>query len=469
MAHVEIELISNIVERGDWRAVTDADLIPDHFLTPEGFEVFGWLFEEYGGSREVPSRQRLRRKFPNFEFCTTRDPIKILIREVRQNHIRADLTEILEEINSALGEGEDPAELLSLHLGELRNLTVEYSEPDGVLMGRSAEAMMAEYKLTKESGGVLGIPFPWEPLNRATGGMQNGQFIVIYARPKNMKTFLLCITAVTAYLLHGRRVVVYSKEMTIQQLRRRCAAMICKLDDREIRTGQLSPEDEEYYFDMLFDLEELEQESALEGRREPGLLFLSDKGVKGGSTVESLRARIEKFDPDLLCADGFYLMRDGRSGKRNREWTTVGNVSGDLKELALEMDIPVLGTTQANREAAKSYGDDLAEVAFADAIAQDADVVMRCVKGKAPEGTPEVLITFPGVRDAEIAPFTINAVPGRDFSVRRTSVNVKDFIDHAKRAYLEDQGVSKEEAPKVEEKKRTKKPRKAAKKGRIRA
>jgi hypothetical protein len=243
-------------------------------------------------------------------------------------------------------------------------------------------------------------------------------------------------------------VAFYSKEMTVKQMRRRCASILSGLDDGLIRTGKLSPEEKDIYFDCLADLKDSEKEAGASLRRCPALLFLSDKGVKGGSTVEKLRARIEQFEPDILFVDGFYLMRDGRSGKKDRDHKTVGNISADLKALARDLNITIFGTTQANREANKGFGDDLSEVAFADAIAQDSDLVMRCVKGKSDDGWPELLFTFPGVRDAEVRPFTINARPGIDFSLRKTSVNVKEFTESAKRAYLEDQGV--DEAPKVE-------------------
>ena len=465
MAHPENELISNIIDRGDWRAVQDCGLLPTHFLTDDGIDVFTWLFDEYVDSREVPGKNRVRRKFPNFEFCSTRDPIKTLVREVKRSHVRSVAYEIIAEMNELLEDDEDPMEVLALNLPALRDLTVEFTDNDGVLMGSSADELAAEYDETRNAGGVLGLPFPWDPLNLQTGGMQDGQFIVLYARPKNMKTWLLCATAVHIYLEVGKRVAVYSKEMTIKQMRRRCASIIAQLDDGKIRTGRLSDEDEDIYKDCLYDIKEAEQDAVDAGRRSPALLFLSDKGVKGGSTVESLRARIEKFEPDILFVDGFYLMRDARSGKKNRDWTTVSNISADIKELALEMDIPVFGTTQANREAAKGSGDDLAEVAYADAIAQDADLVMRCIKGKAPEGYPEVMLTFPGARDAEIRPFTLNARPGQDFSTRSTAVDVKQFIERAKQAYLNEQGVDKEEK-KAKNKRTT--PRRQASRNRIR-
>ena len=117
--------------------------------------------------------------------------------------------------------------------------------------------------------------------------------------------------------------------------------------------------------------------------------------------------------------------------------------------MALEMNIGVIGTTQANRSSDKDSKtvsqDDLSGLAFADAIGQDADVVIQIIKGKDPStGKPILLLLFPGVRDAEIHPFVINANPGKDFSLRQRKVNVKAFLEEAKRLWAQE--AAEEEA-----------------------
>lgn len=435
MAHVELQLISNIIEQGDWRTVHSTGTVPDHFLTEDGHSAFRWLFDEVKKDGAVPSKTRFMRKFPQFEFCPSRDPISAQLRELRSNNIRSEALQVLEDLLEKLESGdEDPEEALQLHIPQLRDTLVEFSDSGGSLLSRAAEEMRADYDAMKHAGGIVGISYPWGPLNEETGGLQPGQFVVIFARPKMMKTWVACAIAVHAYLGCGKRVAVYSKEMTVKQMRRRCASIVAKMDDGEIRTGSLSPEDEDHFFDVLADLEDLEQTWTDDTQRKPGLLFLSDKGVRGGSTIDSLRARIEKFEPDLLVVDGFYLMRDARSGKKDRDWKTVGNVSADIKELALEMDLPIIGTCQANRAAAQNKGgSDLSDIAFADAIGQDADIVMQVVKGRAPEGHPMLMFMFPGVRDGDMSPFVINAIPGKDFSLRSATVNVKEFFENAEK------------------------------------
>ena len=443
MANVELELISNVVENGDWRDITSAGLLPDHFISEEGYLVFKWLFEEHKLDGEVPNRARLLRRFPSFEFCPSRNPIAALARELRQTNVRVEATEILEEIQDALEDGDDPMEILQLHLPELRDLQVEFAEPDGLLLSKAAHLEIARYESTENAGGITGIPYPWAPLNEATGGMQRGQFIVFYARPKQMKTFTACEVAVHAYIESGQRVAVYSKEMTKEQMLGRCAASIAGVPYEKVRTGSLSEEQRNHYFDVLEQLGDVEDEWR-GGAKNPAMLFLSDKGVKGGSTPESLRNRIEKFAPDVVLVDGFYLMRDARTKKKDRDWKTVSNISADLKEMAIEMDVIVIGTTQANRGAEKDAknisADDLSGLAFADAIGQDADAVIQIIKGKAPEGHPILLLLFPGIRDAEISPFVINARPGVDFSLRQRKVNIKAFIEDAKKAWASEDG-----------------------------
>lgn len=448
MAHVELELISNVVERQDWRDVHASGLTPEHFLTEEGYLVFNWIYEEHKKDRTVPDKKRLLRKFPSFEFCASTNPTKALIRELRESGIRSEARTVLEDLTDALENGEDPMEALQLYLPSLKDLMIEFAEPEGVFMSKSAKEMQTEYLETSNSGGILGFPYPWAPLNEATGGIQRGQFVVLFARPKQMKTWTALAIAAHCYLESGLRVAIYSKEMTVPQMRRRVASIIAGLDDGQIRTATLSPDDEGHYFDTLDALTALE-DAQLTQSKKPSMMFLSDKGVKGGSTPESLRARIERFEPDVLIVDGFYLMRDARSGKKDRDWKTVSNISADLKEMALEMNIGIIGTTQANRSSDKDSKhispDDLSGLAFADAIGQDADVVIQIIKGKDPNtGKPILLLLFPGVRDAEIRPFVINANPGKDFSLRQRKVNIGAFLEEAKKLWAQE--AAEEEA-----------------------
>lgn len=436
MAHPELELISNVVSKGDFSAVRKHSLTHESFETEEGRMVFKWLWMHYHDPNhqgEVPDKSQLLRRFPNFDFCTSRNSIESLISEITHTRLRAGMLTFCEEIQQLLEEGEDPTLVLASYLPQLRDLHATAQGEDGILLAQGIAHLRQEYETMELSGGLTGIPYPWEVMNLATAGMQPEDFIVIYGRPKSMKTWLACKMAAHAYECN-RRVMVYSKEMSREVMMRRVASIICEVDYEHLKMGKLHPLKKEQFFETLEMLDEIEKHNQ-DGDCRRSLMFTSDRGKKGSGagTVDALAAKAEKFKPHLIIADGFYLMRDGRTGIKSRDWKQIGNISSDIKELAQAMHIPIIGTTQANRTANKSDGDDLAELAFADAIGQDADLVMRVMRGKGPSGHPALCATFPGVRDTcSLNPFTINALPGVDFSLLQSTVDVAAFMRDAK-------------------------------------
>ena len=250
-------------------------------------------------------------------------------------------------------------------------------------------------------------------------------------------TWVACAIAEYAYSVGGHRVLIYSKEMSDKALARRIASIIGGIDYQKLKSGRLDEDEEE---ELWYQLDRLEK---WENQHGAAISFLSDKNLRGkrGATVDVIAAEAEKFEADLVVVDGFYLMRDGRTGVRSRDWKQISNISSDLKGMAQYLKIPVIGTTQANREARNTTGDDLAELGFADAIGQDADLVMRVFKSmNLRTGYPKIMITFPGTRDAVLDPFVIHACPGLDFSLLQKTVDVQAFLKDKKDSDEKEEG-----------------------------
>jgi hypothetical protein len=433
MASVELELISNIIRDNDISGLRRSGFNAAYLQTEEAREIFRWISDAFtdvntGGS--VPSLARVRRYFPEFDYCPSRDSIEALAKEVLDNNVKAGIRASVEEIDKLLDEGEDPQVILGAYLPQLRELSLQGSDSKHLLMSTAASKLREDYDRMQQADGITGLPFPWAPLNKATAGMQPEDFIVIYARPKQMKTWVALAIACHAYQ-SGYRVLVYSKEMSDNILARRAASIIAQVDYEEAKSGTLSPADEELYFNTLEGLGDWEKSAAVGGKK-AAMTFLSDRKLSSGTkgaTVDILAAEAERFGADLIVVDGFYLMRDGRTNQRSREWKQVSNISSDLKGMAQSLAVPVIGTTQANRSASKTDGQDTDEVGYADAIGQDTDLLMRVFKAMdLATGKPKIMFTFPGTRDAVLNPFVINAWPGKNFSLLQSTVDVAAFL-----------------------------------------
>lgn len=426
----ELVLVSNIVQQGDWSLLKKKNISADIFLTEEGREAYDWLRTEMGKPENkgmVPSKDRLTRRFQDFQWCPDdRDPIDALLVEVQHRHLKAELKTMVDDLVDVLEEeGHDPNWILEKVVATSRDLMLQAQDDDGLNMATSADIIEARYRTKQEAGGLTGIPYPWENLNRASGGMNPEQFLVLYGRPKNFKTWLGCEICAHAYDAN-QRVLVYSKEMSKVQMMERTACCLFDIDYAPFMQGNLDAADEAGLFDGLRYLQDLEEETR-SGTRKRSLHFISDQGMREGATVDALEARIANFSPDLILVDGFYHMSDGK--KNSKDWERVMTVSRGLKSLAQRLKIPILGTTQANREAVKGGGDETNEIAFADAIAQEADLVMRCFKGRSPTGDPAILMRMVAAREMDLQPFLIQARPGKDFSLmQERGIDIGQFM-----------------------------------------
>jgi len=368
MANREFRLISNIIDKGNMIPCRKRSITPELFEGEEAKQAYEWLWKEFHDPRQpgtVPSYDRFTGRFPEFTWCPNRDSVDALISDLLDIQMENRLLKISAEVQAAVDDGIEPSLILQMYQSELKEIQSMDRESTGEALSASAAALKQDYKTMQEAEGVTGIPYPWAPMNRATGGMQDGQFLVIYGRPKNGKTWNALFQAAHAYLC-GFRVYVFSKEMAPKQLKRRLATILLALSYEKVRQATLSPEEEADYFDGLEDMAKMEEEAAKDlGGHKPSIFIDSAKGFgKSSATVDTISARAGEWKADLVIVDGFYLMRDQRTNVRGRDWKQISNISSDLKEMAQHLKVPVIGTTQANRSANKSDGDDLAELGF---------------------------------------------------------------------------------------------------------
>jgi hypothetical protein len=125
-----------------------------------------------------------------------------------------------------------------------------------------------------------------------------------------------------------------------------------------------------------------------------------------------------------------YLMRDDRTNTRTIDWKAIAHISQDLKLTAQEFNIPLIGVTQANRNAQKANGTDLTELSFTDSLGQDADAVLRVSKKERIDAnkvmSTELWLTAPGLREGTFSGIVLGAQPCTDFLLKRVLANLEE-------------------------------------------
>jgi len=249
-------------------------------------------------------------------------------------------------------------------------------------------------------------PWPWEALQRATLGVQPDDYVVFYGRPKQMKSWVLAYL-IAFYFDQQIPIVVYTKEMTPDNIYQRVISVLLKQVYQNYRLGNVSEEELAYIRDSA---NAMMQDQILSRT----LVVLSGRDVPAGAdTVEWYKSKLEKYKPKIGMVDGLYLLAGSARSKQQKDNERVQSISRGLRGIPLELGIPIIATNQANRAAAKNRDANLDELAFSDALAQDATLAARVIADKA---SPTISIVIGGSREFKMHGFRINAQPAVDFS-----------------------------------------------------
>jgi replicative DNA helicase len=212
---------------------------------------------------------------------------------------------------------------------------------------------------------ITGLPTGFPSLNEYTSGLQPSDLIIVAARPGMGKTSFALNIALHAGLREGKKVGIFSLEMSREQLFIRLLTGLARIDAHRLRTGRLTKEEWARLTTAFGELAGVD-------------IFIDD--TAGTSPLEmrakSRRLRLEQ-KLDLIIVDYLQLMR-GRARAENRT-QEITEISRSLKELAKELRLPVIAISQLSRAPEQRGGDrrpQLSDLRESGAIEQDADLVM---------------------------------------------------------------------------------------------
>lgn len=421
-ARVEQNLLSLVIERQQFQALVHNKITEEYFFDAQAKDLFTFLRDyhrHYNGTPDFDNMQHYRPQFPYQRGIM--DSIDGMCEQVRQVKIRVDMLNLSEELRAAADANPRAA------LDKMREASItmanEHVISKDMLASEAAQVLADRYQLSKASGGIIGIPWPWPCLSVETRGIQNGHFILIYGRPKHGKTWTAVFAAAHALVYAKARVLFYSMEMQTDEILERIVCAMASVDYDALYKGLLDTQDPVAFQRVQQAQDWLRQtRDYAKFNNDPYItdLLATCDSEEGGGGITSLRAKIREFRPNLVVVDGIYLMKDDRGGPRSAKWDAMTNISRDLKKTAQMFDVPIIGVTQGNRLADKDHKNaDLREIGYADAPGQDADLILRIDKKKnADTHETELYITIVGFRhgSGKLDAFSIHFNPCSDFS-----------------------------------------------------
>ncbi len=252
------------------------------------------------------------------------------------------------------------AEQLVYELGERR------TQGDLVLFKDTLVETFQRISHLYESGAeVTGLPTGFKDLDRLTAGLQPANLIILAARPSMGKSAFALEIANHVAVDAQRPCAFFSLEMSRQEVAQRLICSRGKVDAHAIRTGRLAKDD----------WPRLAQAC---GKLEAAPLYVDDTPALSLLELRARSQTLKRRQPDLglIVVDYLQLMTTGRSEESRLQ--EVSAISRGLKEIAKDLDLPVVALSQLSRAVEQRHDKRpvLSDLRESGSIEQDADLVM---------------------------------------------------------------------------------------------
>ncbi|MBN2094384.1 MAG: replicative DNA helicase [Candidatus Zambryskibacteria bacterium] len=219
-------------------------------------------------------------------------------------------------------------------------------------------------RLHNSGDGLRGVPTGFKDMDEKLSGLQKSDLIILAARPSVGKTALALDIARQAAVYHDVPVGIFSLEMSSQQLVDRMLASQSNVDAWKLRTGRAIKEDD--FSAIRQSLDTLSKAP----------IFIDDQPGNNILKMRSVARRLKNEKGlGLIVVDYLQLMMPNKA--YDSMVNQVTEISRSLKNLARELDVPVLALSQLSRAVEQRGGrPKLSDLRDSGSIEQDADVVM---------------------------------------------------------------------------------------------
>lgn len=261
----------------------------------------------------------------------------------------------------------DPKELLASMQSALSELTDKSIQNQEFKHAKDVALQVfenVEYRYTNYGDHVTGIPSGFEDLDKLTSGFQPSDLIIVAARPSVGKTAFMLNVAERASVDHNKNVAVISLEMSAEQLMQRMLSSNGNIDATRLRTGFLK---NEHWDKLTMSISTISNTN----------LFIDDSPAL---TVREIAAKCRRLHKaiglDMVLIDYLQLISGrGKAGENRQQ--EVSDISRTLKQLARELNVPVIALSQLSRgvEQRQDKRPMMSDLRESGAIEQDADIV----------------------------------------------------------------------------------------------
>jgi len=286
----------------------------------------------------------------------------------KKSLLRKLITAASDIVELGYEEAEDVEKVLDEAEQKLFKVSQKYVKADFVPLKTYLESAFNRIdELHKGDKELRGVPSGFADLDNVLAGFQKSDLVIIAARPSIGKTALALDIARNVAVKKKIPVGIFSLEMSSDQLVDRMLAAQGKVDAWRMRTGHLVSNDREDDFAKL---------GEAMGALSEAPIFIDDAASANVMEMRTMARRLQaEHNLGLIIIDYLQLMQGRSTDNRVQE---VSEISRSLKQLARELNIPVIALPQLNRsvESRSPQVPKLSDLRESGSIEQDADVVM---------------------------------------------------------------------------------------------
>lgn len=311
------------------------------------------LLNEIGGAARIASLNT-----PN---TASADYFAELIAESsKRRKLAAAAEKVIAAAKDRTADLSDATEKLTEELTEIATEgSSEYEAADAVI----EDAMASLYK--KKRGEIpAGISTGFASLDRYLGGFRAAEMTIIGARPSVGKTALALSMAAAEAVKGGLKVGFFSLEMSREALINRLLSNLSHIDATKFFDGNFTAEEDRKL--MII-------QDAL-GDKISRILIDDTSNLEYSKLKARARKMVKKDGVKIIFVD--YLGLIEHSDRRLPRWEQMSQISRGLKQLARELNVPIVLLSQVNRDAGKDRPPMIADLRDSGAIEQDADVII---------------------------------------------------------------------------------------------
>jgi len=358
----------------------------DLFANIENLKIFKVL-EDFHQSQKNISIETVKNYIPDIQSNTlkdlslqidqivfSKDIFKNYLETLQELYLRRELFKITQSKNTETTSFETSNNIKDIFLDlekklfDLSNFNKDsYEFKDFATVTKSSIQLVE--KAFKKKGKYSGIVSGFTDLDNMLGGLQNSDLIILAGRPSMGKTALATNIAFNAAKFYSSdeekgSVVMFSLEMSAEQIGLRILAEQSKIPSDKLRKGELTEKDSIALSDTYKEIHNLK-------------FFFDDSP---NLTVSELRSKLRRYKNNynikLVLIDYLQLIKP--EGNKDNRVNELSEITRNLKQLAKEFDLPVVSLSQLSRQV-ESRDDKrplLSDLRESGSIEQDADVVM---------------------------------------------------------------------------------------------